>query len=472
MNIISFLIAFFLLRFLRQSLQDSPLLPYWENRLFIARNLVIAILVVDVLTFTNFDTVTNWLWHLLILAIVGVAYLLEEFRSARLMLYAVALYAVLALMASIVGLWDEALYETLENYIESAGVFAVIWVIVMWRTTQKQQKALEEERQKRLQEEEHSRIIAAKKDELEAMVQERTAEITRQKEELEHALADLQATQVKLIQQEKMASLGELTAGIAHEIQNPLNFVNNLAEVSAELVAELKEERNRETRDKELEEEILTDLKDSLEKITHHGKRADSIVKGMLQHSRSSSGEKQPTDLNALVDEYLRLAYHGLRAKDKSFNADLRVNLDPNLGKIKLDPQEIGRVLLNLYNNAFYATQEKARVLANGRGTPARGTPAYQPQVSVSTQIRPAASEEDVDTVEIRVKDNGMGIPQEIINKIYQPFFTTKPTGQGTGLGLSLSYDIVTKGHGGDLSVETEPGQYSEFIIHLPCRSA
>ncbi|GAA4405116.1 hypothetical protein GCM10023187_23220 [Nibrella viscosa] len=467
MNIIAFLIAFFLLRFLRQSLRDSPKLPEWDNRLAMARNVVIAILVVDVLT--NFDMVTSWLWSLLLLAIVGGAYVLEEFRSVRLMLYAVALYAGLALVATGVNLWSHELYKTIEDYVQAGGVFAVIWVIVMWRTTQKQQKALEEERKKRLQEEENTRIIAAKKDELEVMVQERTAEITRRKEELEHALADLQATQTKLIQQEKMASLGELTAGIAHEIQNPLNFVNNLAEVSAELVEELEEERKKGEgdRDKELEEEILTDLKDSLAKITHHGKRADSIVRGMLQHSRFSSGQKEPTDLNALADEYLRLAYHGLRAKDKSFNADLRMNLDPSLGKVKVDPQEMGRVLLNLYNNAFYATQEKAKSLANGRSTL-----AYQPQVSVSTQIKHAASEEDVDQVEIRVKDNGMGIPQEIINKIYQPFFTTKPTGQGTGLGLSLSYDIVTKGHGGDLSVETEPGQYSEFIIHLPCRTA
>ncbi|GAA4401100.1 hypothetical protein GCM10023187_14930 [Nibrella viscosa] len=285
---------------------------------------------------------------------------------------------------------------------------------------------------------------------LEQQVTERTAQLKERTLKLEEALYQLKATQQQLIQKEKLASLGELTAGIAHEIQNPLNFVNNLTEVSQELVGELREEKRKEERDEDLEEELLTDLEESLQKVSHHGKRADSIVKGMLQHSRAGSGEKQPTDLNALADEYLRLAYHGLRAKDQDFTADLRLQLDPNLQLVNIAPQEIGRVLLNLYNNAFYAVQEKHKQQTD-----------YQPQIEVATHTRNGK-------VALRVKDNGTGIPAEILNKIYQPFFTTKPTGQGTGLGLSLSYDIVTKGHGGEMQVHTTEGEGTEFIVELP----
>ena len=249
-----------------------------------------------------------------------------------------------------------------------------------------------------------------------------------------------------------MASLGELTAGIAHEIQNPLNFVNNFSEVSNELIQEIEDERakNIENRDEGLVDEILGDIKQNLEKINHHGKRADAIVKGMLQHSRSSSAVKEPADINKLADEYLRLAYHGLRAKDKSFNATMKTEFDETIGKIEIIPQDIGRVILNLITNAFYATNEKQQ----------SGIENYEPTVTVSTK-------KSGNTVEIGVKDNGNGIPQKVIDKIFQPFFTTKPTGQGTGLGLSLSYDIV-KAHGGELKVETNEGQGSEFLITLP----
>jgi two-component system, NtrC family, sensor kinase len=271
----------------------------------------------------------------------------------------------------------------------------------------------------------------------------------QQKEELQATLEDLQTTQTQLIQKEKMASLGELTAGIAHEIQNPLNFVNNFSEVSKELLEELKQEVKTGNEQDALS--IAEDLTQNLEKIAHHGKRADSIVKGMLQHSRASSGEKQLTDINALVDEYLRLAYHGLRAKEKDFNADFKLEADPTLGKLEVVPQEIGRVLLNLFNNAFYATSQKKQQL-NGQ---------YQPEVRVSTKVVG-------DKVEIRVKDNGTGIPESVKSKIFQPFFTTKPTGEGTGLGLSLSYDIITKGHGGELKVESKEGEFTEMIIELP----
>jgi signal transduction histidine kinase len=279
---------------------------------------------------------------------------------------------------------------------------------------------------------------------------------------IEKTLVDLKQTQAQLVQSEKMASLGELTAGIAHEIQNPLNFVNNFSEVSNELLDEMSEELDK----GELEEAkaIANDVKQNLEKILHHGKRADGIVKGMLQHSRSSSGVKEPTDINVLCDEYLRLSYHGLRAKDKSFNAKFETHLDPTLLKVNVVPQDIGRVVLNLINNAFYAVNERVKSeKTDVKSVPAHVSPLtshYEPTVTVSTKKLS-------DKIEIRVKDNGNGIPDSIKEKIFQPFFTTKPTGQGTGLGLSLSYDIV-KAHGGELKVETKEGAESEFIIQLP----
>jgi signal transduction histidine kinase len=272
----------------------------------------------------------------------------------------------------------------------------------------------------------------------------------KSKLEIEKAYNELKATQAQLIQSEKMASLGELTAGIAHEIQNPLNFVNNFSEVNNELIEELKMKNEKlKIGDNEVND-LLNNLYQNNEKISVHGKRADSIVKGMLQHSRTSSGQKELTDINELVDEYLRLAYHGLRAKDKSFNAKFETHFDPSIGEINIVPQDFGRVLLNLINNAFYAVSEKARL----------GAASYQPLVVASTK-------RINDKVEIKVKDNGNGIPDSIKEKIFQPFFTTKPTGQGTGLGLSLSYDIV-KAHGGELKVNTKEGEESEFIIQLP----
>jgi len=269
---------------------------------------------------------------------------------------------------------------------------------------------------------------------------------------LETTLTNLRITQSQLIQAEKMASLGELTAGIAHEIQNPLNFVNNFSEVNKELIEEVKSEKikDKSERNDELEMQLLDDIEKNLEKISHHGKRADSIVKGMLQHSRISSGQKELTDINALCDEYLRLAYHGLRAKDKSFNATIEAEFDNSITKINVNPQDIGRGMLNLINNAFYAVNEKAKQNISG----------YEPTVTVSTTKQNGK-------VEIRVEDNGNGIPQRMLDKIFQPFFTTKPTGQGTGLGLSMSYDIV-KAHGGEIKVETKERDYTRFIITLP----
>jgi signal transduction histidine kinase len=277
--------------------------------------------------------------------------------------------------------------------------------------------------------------------------------ISDQKTELEIALKNLKETQVQLIQSEKMASLGELTAGIAHEIQNPLNFVNNFSEVSNELIDEMNEEIEK--GDLEEAKLIASDIKQNLEKINHHGKRADGIVKGMLQHSRSSTCKKEPTDINKLADEYLRLAYHGLRAKDQSFNAILETDYDEGIGIIEVIPQDMGRVILNLISNAFYACTEQSRSACNEQQTNSEDAD-YKPTVSVSTKKLK-------DQVQISVKDNGNGIPKHIVDKIFQPFFTTKPTGEGTGLGLSMSYDII-KAHGGELKVETIEARPNEPV--------
>jgi signal transduction histidine kinase len=266
--------------------------------------------------------------------------------------------------------------------------------------------------------------------------------------ELKQSLENLKSTQAQLIQSEKMASLGELTAGIAHEIQNPLNFVNNFSEVNTELIEDLEQEANKGNLNEV--KTIVKDIKENELKINHHGKRADSIVKNMLQHSRVGSGQKELTNINGLADEYLKLAYHGMRAKDKSFNATLQTDFDPSIGKINIVAQDIGRVLLNLYNNAFYALNEKQK----------QNIPGYEPTIALSTK-------KIGNKISINVKDNGNGISQNVLDKIFQPFFTTKPTAQGTGLGLSLAYDIV-KSHGGEIKVETQEGEGSKFVVELP----
>ena len=271
-----------------------------------------------------------------------------------------------------------------------------------------------------------------------------------QAKEIEIAYTELKATQTQLIQSEKMASLGELTAGIAHEIQNPLNFVNNFSEVNKELARAERGTMKMESTYKNQLEEIAGSINNNQEKILHHGKRADAIVKGMLQHSRSSTGIKEPTDINQLADEYLRLAYHGLRAKDKSFNTAMKTELDPQIGKVNLVAQDIGRVLLNLFNNAFYAVNERKQ----------QADAHYQPLIELSTKKTGGK-------IYISIRDNGNGIPKKVMDKIFQPFFTTKPTGQGTGLGLSLSFDII-KAHGGEWQVQGHEGEGAEFRILIP----
>ncbi len=305
-----------------------------------------------------------------------------------------------------------------------------------------------EEKQKRIIDQLHAyqQLQALTNNELEQKVKVRTSE-------LELSLTQLKNTQNQLVQKEKMASLGELTAGIAHEIQNPLNFINNYSEVSRELLDELAEERQKggQESDSELEKELMKDLDENLLKIHHHGQRADSIVKNMLRHSRRSSGSKSPTDLNALTNEYLRLAYHSVLNENNTFQAELKTDFDGRIGMIDLIPQDFGQVLLNIYNNAFYAIQEKVN----------KSDTEYQPEINVKTRLL------DV-KVEVRVRDNGTGMSEEVLKKLFQPFFTTKPAGSGTGLGLSLSYDIITHEFGGDITVLTEVGNYSEFLVTIP----
>ena len=393
------------------------------------------------------------LWFILTGVLGYTAWLLKTYQPAKTLFQGLLPFLIVLSVSKLIkavapGFADE--YEKAFGLIITASVTGLIASFIF---ANRQKKEWIKREAERAEEAEQRRIAEAKKQELEYLVTERTAEITRQKEELQVALSELKAVQNQLIQQEKLASLGELTAGIAHEIQNPLNFVNNFSEVSQELVQEIKDERQKtkDQRDEGLELELLEDLVQNLQKIHHHGGRASSIVKGMLQHSRASTGQRELTDLNALADEYLKLAYHGLRAKDKSFNARFDLKADPGIGLVSVVPQDIGRVLLNLYNNAFYATQQRSKQAEMG----------YQPTVTVQTECVGKM-------VQIRVRDNGMGMPDAVEAKIFQPFFTTKPTGEGTGLGLSLAYDIVTKGHGGTIDVDSVEGEGTEFVVTLP----
>ena len=377
----------------------------------------------------------------------------EGRTNARFMLVSILVMIAILLIGTVVGEWvnDYPVYKDLAIAVINLLFFLTLpisFAIILAREHAQTNRHLEDKLAEVAQlSREKESILTQQNETLEQQVTERTAELTQ-------SLINLRETQQQLIQREKMAGLGELTAGIAHEIQNPLNFVNNFAEVSDELVQELKQERQKSEPDQELEAEILDDLAQNLQKIEYHGKRASSIVKNMLEHSRTSSGQRELTDINALADEYLRLSYHGLRAKDKSFNAQLITQFDPALCKLNVVAQDIGRVLLNLFNNAFYAVQECQRT----------ASAEYKPAVSVCTQQGDGFAE-------IRISDNGTGISDAVREKIFLPFYTTKPTGQGTGLGLSLSYDIITKGHSGSLILDTTANRETAFVIRLPIRA-
>lgn len=339
--------------------------------------------------------------------------------------------------------WLEGQKARFENQVRQLALLSGVSVLlvislILWRNYRRQRKA--------------NALLTG----LNEQIEQQKTELTHQRDDLSKALTELQTTQSQLIHAEKMASLGELTAGIAHEIQNPLNFVNNFSEVSTELLHELQEGPLQQlpNADREYADEIMQDLTQNLKKINQHGNRASSIVKGMLEHSRTSTGQRELTDINALADEYLRLAYHGLRAKDKSFNCTLDIQLSPELGPINVVPQDLGRVFLNLFNNAFYAVKEQ-------QARTSQPLTPYQPTVSVTTQ-------KQKDRVVVTIADNGTGISDALKEKIFQPFFTTKPTGEGTGLGLSLSYDIVTKGHGGTLTLDSTEGKGTKFTLVLP----
>jgi signal transduction histidine kinase len=446
-------IAFFLLLDLRKTLRNTAAFPEWDRNIKLALYLVAALFITEI--FVQIESVTMWIWHLILFAILAFIYLNKELAAARTIMLAVLPFAVISFLIHLFKLVTGDRYAGISGYMDAAILFSIIWMISMRLTWKKQHKALENERKKTHEEEEQKLLIAKRKAELEEVVAERTAELRQQKEELEKAVVDLKSTQTQLIQSEKMASLGELTAGIAHEIQNPLNFVNNFSEVNMELFAELKDAHQQ--GNQEVAQQILSDIQQNLEKIAHHGKRADGIVKSMLQHSRVTTGQKEPTDINALADEYLRLSYHGLRAKDKTFNATIKTEYDDGIGNINVISQDIGRVLLNLYTNAFYSAAEKKKANVDG----------FEPTVLVTTRLV-TPKHAGAKGAEIRITDNGFGIPERVREKIFQPFFTTKPTGKGTGLGLSLSYDIITKGHGGQIKVETKEGEFATFIIWLP----
>ncbi len=481
-----FCALFFLVHFIRYLLNTKQFLPKWDRFLVIFNNIfALTYLLFLIISFSSQYRVTLpniFMFNTEILTLFIPITFLQSIKWIKInkvltfiILPLQCLWSICFLIFQFGGLQTN--WHLIETILLSCLVLSYSWILLHRFTDLKKQIAQREIEMKL----ERSKIIEQKKIELEEQVIIRTAE-------LKDSLEELKSTQAQLIQSEKMASLGELTAGIAHEIQNPLNFVNNFAEINNELIKEMKEELaigNKQLEKGEINAtidklknaiEVINDIESNSEKINHHGKRAESIVKGMLQHSRKSTGTKEPTDINALADEYLRLSYYGLRAKDKfspegmaMTNTAFKLDLDPNLPLVNLIPQDIGRIFLNLFNNAFWAVNEKKKLNIEG----------YEPLVMVSTKVMTLPS--GLQGVEIKVVDNGSGIPAHIIDKIFQPFFTTKPTGQGTGLGLSLAYDIVTKGHGGSIEVKSNycpPGGTqeeesaervgSEFQITLP----
>jgi len=449
------LMGFLLIKGLRKFLGLPHRLPRWNKPLGYIWVPALALLAGTALLKVKLPLLADGYWLFVLLTVAAVLVLVRDYRPARTLLLALTPFLLTKIIEYALSGSDGRVLKEYDTLVDTTQGFSIIWLITFVLIARSQKITLEKERLLREEEERAKHLIEAQNAELERLVVERTAALTHQTAELRAALAELRAAQVQLVQAEKMASLGELTAGIAHEIQNPLNFVNNFADVSLEMLVELREEQARQQREPKLEAELLNDIAQNLQKIHHHGQRAASIVKGMLEHSRASTGERLPTNVNHLAEEYLRLAYQGLRAKDKSFNATLTTEFESTLPEVEAIGSDLGRVLLNLFSNAFYAVRQRQL----------KGEPGYIPTVTVITrQVQ--------DQVEIRVYDNGMGIPEAMRQKIFQPFFTTKPSGEGTGLGLSLSYDIVTQGHGGTLTVNSQDGKYTEFLISLPINQA
>jgi signal transduction histidine kinase len=432
MSVFLYIAAFLLVRRIKQLIKLTPLNAKWKTVLSTGLWLAVGVYIIAQAYFNTFGEMLAGS-----LFLGGYVFFAErEADFEKLRSFFKGHYPLIAagLLTAAVRLISPKFYEEYDTWFQVVIFGAFIWIFAVWASNKKQA--------------EEFKLVSQQNIALDKLVAERTAELTRQRNELQHTVELLQTTQQQLIQSEKLASLGELTAGIAHEIQNPLNFVNNFSEVSMELVDEMAEELAK--GDTEEATAIASDIRQNLEKIIHHGKRADGIVKGMLQHSRASSNVKEPVDINKLTDEYLRLAYHGLRAKDKSFNTELVTHFAENLPMVNIVPQDVGRVLLNLFNNAFYAVQQKHKAGDESKAV-----------VEVTTQG-------NAKEITIKVKDNGTGIPDTIKDKILQPFFTTKPTGEGTGLGLSISYDIIVKGHNGSININTKEGEYTEFMIKLP----
>ena len=461
-----FLTCLILLNFIRKNLKTEETLPTLDPFIKMLAYFGIPILFgITKYSGEKFEVSFNFLWIGILGFMVYLLWLLKSINLANILQKAIFPFFAISCIHNLFLFLNLEFLKKLNSVIEVVFLGSLFWMVGYGVSARNQQKALKKE-------EEKNKIILSENEKLEVQVNERTSEILKQKEELEHTLEELKATQNQLIQSEKLASLGELTAGIAHEIQNPLNFVNNFSELNMELIQEFQEIKDKKANennnsilpineDEQIMNDLLKDISQNLAKINLHGKRASSIVKGMLQHSRTSSGQKELTDINELCDEYLRLSYHGLRAKDKSFNSDFSTSFEEKLPQIEILPQDFGRVLLNLISNAFYAVQQKDEGIKDGTIS-IEGT--YSPLVNIATIL-------EKKWVKIIVKDNGIGIPKDAKSKIFQPFFTTKPTGKGTGLGLSLAYDIVTKGHNGTLEVESNEKIGTQFIIKLPLQN-
>jgi two-component system NtrC family sensor kinase len=445
------LISLFLLYYLKKS-AGSEGFPERLQRYFKYGMIAAAVLIVV----ATLDLPPNFLFQLLSFALVGaIIYLIlhsPELDYQRSLAITPLPIIAVRLLEYLIELISPAVFDMAEGYLKAAGIFAFIWAVTMWLNHRKQMKEIEVERIITKEQERQLRSTAEQKSQLEILVAERTSEILSQKEELQHTLDHLRTTQEQLIQQEKLASLGQLTAGIAHEIKNPLNFVNNFSELSVDFLEEIDEEMTKlpDSPEKENILDLLENIKSNLGKIRHHGSRADSIVRSMLMHSRGGTGTKDPTDLNALIREYSNLAFHGMRANPNPINVEIQLTLDENLTKVRLNAEDFSRVILNLLKNAFDAMREK--VEAEGA--------TYKAKVEIRTK--------DLgDKVLIEVEDNGPGVSDEIKDKLLMPFFTTKKGTEGTGLGLSITNDIV-KSHEGTLDIKTEKGKFTRFAIVLP----